>query len=83
MKGFQVATWTALVAPAGTPPAIVNRLSSEVAAVFALPEVRDRLQRQGAVPVTSTPAETARFVSDEIKKWSQVAEAAKVPKVTR
>jgi tripartite-type tricarboxylate transporter receptor subunit TctC len=83
MKGFQVATWTALVAPAGTPPAIVNRLSSEVAVVFALPEVRDRLQRQGAVPVTSTPAETARFVSDEIKKWSQVAEAAKVPKVTR
>jgi tripartite-type tricarboxylate transporter receptor subunit TctC len=83
MKGFQVATWTALVAPAGTPTAITERLSGEVRAIFALPDVKERLQQQGAIPVTMTPAETARFVGEEITKWQRVAEAAKVPKVDR
>jgi tripartite-type tricarboxylate transporter receptor subunit TctC len=80
MPGFQVATWTSLAAPAGTPAAIVNRLSAEVAAIFREPDVRERLQGQGAMPVTSTPAETARFVAEEIDKWRRVAEAAKVPR---
>jgi len=83
MKGFQVATWTALVAPAGTPAAITERLSGEVRAIFALPDVKERLQQQGAIPTTMTPAETARFVGEEITKWQRVAEAAKVPKVDR
>lgn len=80
MPGFQVATWTSLAAPAGTPAAIVDRLSAEVAAIFREPDVRQRLQGQGAMAVTSTPAETARFVADEIDKWRRVAEAAKVPR---
>lgn len=83
MPGFQVATWTALVAPAGTPAAIVDRLAGEVRAIFALPEIQERLQQQGAIPVTMSPADTARFVTEEISKWKRVAEAAKVPKVTR
>jgi tripartite-type tricarboxylate transporter receptor subunit TctC len=81
MSGFQVATWTSLAAPAGTPAALVDRLSAEVKAIFALSDVRERLEGQGAIPVTSSPAETARFVTEEIAKWKQVAERAKVPKV--
>jgi tripartite-type tricarboxylate transporter receptor subunit TctC len=81
MPGFQVATWTALVAPAGTPASVVNQLAAELKAIFALNDVREKLESQGAIATTSTPVETARFVAEEIDKWKRVAERAKVPKV--
>ena len=80
MPGFEVATWTILVAPAGTPSAVVDRLARETAAIFQLPEMRQRLQDQGALPVTTTPEQTEAFVRDEIRKWSEVVERAGIPK---
>ena len=80
MPGFEVATWTILVAPAGTPSAVVDRLARETAAIFQLPEMQQRLQDQGALPVTTTPEQTAAFVRDEIRKWSEVVERAGIPK---
>lgn len=81
MPGFEVATWTILVAPAGTPQAIVDLLARETETIFRLPDVRQRLLDQGALPVTTTPEETARYVRDEIKKWTAVIERAAIPRV--
>ncbi|MFZ4758847.1 MAG: Bug family tripartite tricarboxylate transporter substrate binding protein, partial [Burkholderiaceae bacterium] len=81
MAGFEVATWTAMAAPAGTPKEIVDTLSTQIREIFLLPDVLARLQQQGAVPVTTTPEQTARFVADEIRKWSAVVEQAKLPRI--
>jgi len=81
LAGFEVATWTALVAPAGTPREIVDRLSGEVRRIFEQPDVQSRLRDQGAIPVTSTPLETEAFVRAEIRKWTQVIETANVERI--
>ncbi|MFM7570365.1 MAG: tripartite tricarboxylate transporter substrate-binding protein, partial [Betaproteobacteria bacterium] len=56
MPGFQVATWTALVAPAGTPAAVVDLLASELRAIFALNDVREKLEGQGVIVPTAMQA---------------------------
>jgi tripartite-type tricarboxylate transporter receptor subunit TctC len=65
--------WTGLLAPAGTPAAIVRRLQEETARAMALPDVVDRLQRVDIKPVTNSPAEFARTIAQEIELWTQVA----------
>lgn len=78
MAGFEAYTWTALIAPAGTPRPIVERLSREVRAILADPEVRSALAAQGAIPYSSTPEELRRFTEEEIRKWAGVIEKAGV-----
>lgn len=75
---FDASTWTILAAPAGTPRPIVELLSSEVRQMFADPEVQQRLQQQGVIPVATHPDETQKFVADEIRKWSQVVKQARI-----
>jgi tripartite-type tricarboxylate transporter receptor subunit TctC len=62
LPGFDVSEWVALFAPAGTDPALAARLHAALAETLAEAEVRARLERLGAVPVGSAPAEFARFV---------------------
>ena len=76
VPGYEVSAWFAIFAPAGTPPAIVTRLNSEVVRVMRLPDVRERLASQGADPLTSTPEETAAYVRTELAKWSRVVAAS-------
>jgi tripartite-type tricarboxylate transporter receptor subunit TctC len=71
-------TWVMFLAPAGTPAAIVNRVSAEVAKIVADPAMRDRLEQIGIDAVGTTPAETGKFLSDEIAKWAAVIQAAGV-----
>ncbi len=71
-------TWVLFLAPAGTPQAIVNRISAEVARIVNAPEMRERFEKLGIDPVGSTPAEAARFLDDEIAKWAKVITAAGV-----
>jgi tripartite-type tricarboxylate transporter receptor subunit TctC len=66
------------LAPAGTPREIVARLSAETAKVVASPDIRARFEQLGVDPVGSTPAEAARFLDEEIAKWSRVITTAKV-----
>jgi tripartite-type tricarboxylate transporter receptor subunit TctC len=73
LKGITLGSWTALLAPAGTPPDIVSRLSSEVARIMALPEVRERLVTLYQEPAGSTPAELASTVQADLAKWSRIA----------
>ena len=75
-KDYEAQGWFGLLAPARVPPAIIERLSSEVAKAMALPATRERFTEQGAVPVASTPAEFQRFAHDEIAKWTPIIREA-------
>jgi tripartite-type tricarboxylate transporter receptor subunit TctC len=68
--------WTGLLAPAGVPREIVNRLHGEVARHVNSPELRESILRQGAEPVGSTPEQFAAFIKSEAQKWSQVIKQA-------
>jgi tripartite-type tricarboxylate transporter receptor subunit TctC len=81
MPGFEVASWTLMAAPAGTPREIVDLLSAEVRLIFAQSDVQARLMEQGAVPVATTPEQTERFVREEIQRWSGVVDNAKVERI--
>ncbi|MEO6742943.1 MAG: tripartite tricarboxylate transporter substrate binding protein [Caldimonas sp.] len=72
VPGFVVESWYGLMAPAGTPDAVIARLHKETLAVLATPEVRDFFAKQGADVVTSSPAEFAAMVKTERARWAEV-----------
>ena len=76
VKGFEASSWFGLLAPAGTPPDIVNRLQQETAKALATPALKDRLVSQGAIPSGNTPAQFTQFIAAEAKKWAQVVKAS-------
>jgi tripartite-type tricarboxylate transporter receptor subunit TctC len=65
-------TWIGLMAPAGTPGAIVDKLSREVAAIYAEPAMQTRLEKAGLLPVSSTPREFDAFIRAELVRWAKV-----------
>jgi tripartite-type tricarboxylate transporter receptor subunit TctC len=76
LKGFEASSWFGLLAPAGTPPDLVQRLQQETAKALASPALKERLQAQGAIPSGMTSAEFARFIGAETAKWAQVVKAS-------
>jgi len=70
-KGFEISGWYGLVAPAGTPPAIVNRLSAELRKVLTTGEAPQLLRMRGYDPTPSTPEEFGRFMRAEIVRWTK------------
>ncbi|PXW97577.1 tripartite-type tricarboxylate transporter receptor subunit TctC [Sphaerotilus hippei] len=78
VAGFDVASWQALYAPAGTPAAIVTRLNAEVEKILAQPEVKTRLDALGLVHTPQTPAQFADYNRSEVAKWQRVARDGKV-----
>ena len=72
VPGYAAGTWYGLFAPAGTPPAIVSRLSEETRKALAHPDVRASLAAQGVDPAGNTPEQFAAFVRDEYAKWGKV-----------
>ena len=78
VAGFTGSTWAGLLAPAGTPEAIVKRVADEVNAIVRLDEVRQRLEAMGTVPMGGSPAEFGSFIASETAKWGQVIRNAKV-----
>ncbi|MFZ2989054.1 MAG: tripartite tricarboxylate transporter substrate binding protein [Ideonella sp.] len=72
LAGFESGTWQGVLVPAGTPPAVVNRLSAELTRIIRSPEVRSRLIAQGAEVYTQTPAEFSDFYGRERAKWAAV-----------
>jgi tripartite-type tricarboxylate transporter receptor subunit TctC len=78
VAGFDVSSWQALYAPAGTPAAIVARLNIEVERLLALPDVKARLDGLGLVHTPATPAQFAEFNRSELAKWQRVAREGKV-----
>jgi tripartite-type tricarboxylate transporter receptor subunit TctC len=76
LKGFDATSWFGLLAPAGTPPDIVNRIQQEVAKSLNTPAIKEKLLAQGAIPSGNTPAEFAKHIEAEHKKWAQVVKAS-------
>jgi tripartite-type tricarboxylate transporter receptor subunit TctC len=72
LPGVQIDTWHGIVAPAGTPPAVVSRLHAEIAASLKGEDIREAFARQGAFPVGNTPAEFAAEIRAEQTRWSRL-----------
>ena len=75
VKGFEFNDWSGMLAPAGTPPAIVAKLQRDISAVLAQPEVIKTMRAQGLIPVQSTPQEFGKFIDSETKKWGQLSKS--------
>ena len=78
MPGYQVYEWNAIFAPAGTPPAIINRLQAEIAKVVKIPEVHDRMLALGGEIVASSPADLGAWVREQTASWAKVVRAANI-----
>ncbi|HEY6239364.1 MAG TPA: tripartite tricarboxylate transporter substrate binding protein, partial [Burkholderiales bacterium] len=79
LPGFEeTAPWVGVLAPAGTPAAVVDRLSEEMRKSIAKPDTRERFRALGAVPIGDTPAEFAAFLKKDYERWARVIKASGV-----
>jgi len=76
LKGYEASSWFGLLAPAGTPADIVNRVQQETAKALATPAMKERLASQGAIPSGISPADFAQLIAAETKKWAEVVKAS-------
>ncbi len=75
---FEATSWYALVAPAGTPMPVIDRLHAEIVRALAAPDVRERIAGLGAEPVGNSPAEFAAMQRSETARWTRVAKEANI-----
>jgi tripartite-type tricarboxylate transporter receptor subunit TctC len=76
--GFETSQWYGIIAPAKTPPAVIQKLSAEIAQVLKLPDVVARLSGDGTVMIGSTPKEFSAYIDGEMKRWGEVVRAANI-----
>lgn len=76
LKGFNVSTWFGLFAPAGTPPAMVEKLNKAYTDALRSPAVAERLNKMGATPAPTTSAEFGELVKSELKRYEQVVKSS-------
>ena len=74
--GFKTLTWNGIVAPAGTPPTIINRVAAAVQSAVAKPEFRARLWQLGVDPIGDTPAQFSQTLKADIATWAEAAKAS-------
>jgi tripartite-type tricarboxylate transporter receptor subunit TctC len=80
ISGYDAANWYAIATAAGTPPAVVNRLHSEIAIYLRQPETQKRITAMGADIDIKTPDEMRNIIPAEIEKWTKVARVAGMPR---
>lgn len=73
---FEAVAWQSVVAPAGTPKALIDRYSQEIATMFAQPALRQRLESEGFEPNASTPEQLAAYIRSETDRWGKVIRAS-------
>jgi tripartite-type tricarboxylate transporter receptor subunit TctC len=78
LPGYEAGSWYGVLAPARTPPAVVVKLSTEIATALTSSDVREKLKAQGVDAVGNTPAQFAVYIRQEIAKWAKVMQAANV-----
>ena len=78
LHNFDVTTWYGILAPAGTPKNIINRLNGELVKMMNSPEMKEKLAATGTEPLTSTPEEFADYIKREMAKWADVIKRAGV-----
>jgi tripartite-type tricarboxylate transporter receptor subunit TctC len=78
VPGYEATIWLGLLAPKGTPPAIVQRLNEAVTKVTSQPDIRQLWGRQGATPMVMSTAAFDKYIQDDIAKWARVIHAAHI-----
>ena len=78
VPGYSALQWYGLLAPAGTPQPVIDKLAAAVGEALRAPEVRERLAQDSAEPVGSSPAEFSALVKSELVKWADIARAANI-----
>src|SRR5216684_3462965 len=76
VAGYEAESWFGVLAPAGTPSAIVTKLNGEIVRILGLPEIKERLLSQGAEPVGNSPEQFAAHITAEMAKWGNVVKAS-------
>jgi tripartite-type tricarboxylate transporter receptor subunit TctC len=76
--GFEVSLWLGFFAPKGTPGPVVKKLYGELTAIAKSPEMKEQFERNGADPLTTTPAELSKLMQTELAKYSKVIKAANI-----
>jgi tripartite-type tricarboxylate transporter receptor subunit TctC len=76
LPGYESTQWFGVLAPAGTPRAIIDRLHKDITAGLRSAEAKQHLAGEGAIVVASTPAEFAAYLRSETEKWARVVKAA-------
>ena len=83
LPGYEAVGWFGLLAPAHTPEAIVQKLNAAVVEILKSPDVRERLAKLGAEPHPMTPDQYARFITTDLKKWTDVMRSAEAKQNAR
>jgi tripartite-type tricarboxylate transporter receptor subunit TctC len=78
IPGFVSGSWQGVMAPAGVPAPIINKLNAEMARIVKLPDVKEKMAAQGAEPQTNTPAEFGAWLKSEIAQWGKVISDAQI-----
>jgi tripartite-type tricarboxylate transporter receptor subunit TctC len=78
VPNYESDIWIGMIAPAKTPPAIINKLNAELRRSLALPDVQGKLAEQGIYAETSTPAEFTKLIATDQKRWAEVIKAANI-----
>ena len=76
LQGFDMTTWHGIVAPAGTPPAVIAKLNAEVVKALNSPDLREKFKANGIDPVASTPEQFGALMRSEIARWRDVVKAS-------
>jgi tripartite-type tricarboxylate transporter receptor subunit TctC len=76
VPGYETTIWLGVMAPKGTPAAVVAKLNAEIGRIVSRQDVRDDWAKQGAVPMTMTPAEFTRHLEQDIVKWERVVKVS-------
>lgn len=78
LEGYEGMLWNAIMAPAGAPQAIIDRLAAACAKAARAPDIIEKFQRDGVDPVGGTPAELAALIAREVSQWRELANAANI-----
>ena len=78
LPGFDVKFWFGVLAPAGTPKEIIDKLSTEIAKILALPDIKENLLSQGMEPFISSPEQFAALIKADMAKFGGIVKAANI-----
>jgi tripartite-type tricarboxylate transporter receptor subunit TctC len=76
VPGYEATIWLGVMAPKGTPKAIVDTLNAAISKIASLPEVKQIWSKQGAVPMVMTPVQFEKYLNDDVAKWTHVIQTA-------
>jgi tripartite-type tricarboxylate transporter receptor subunit TctC len=76
VPGYEATIWLGVMAPAGTPKPIVDKLNGEIKKILARSDIKENWAKQGAVPMTMTPEEFDKYLRADIEKWAQVVKVS-------